>query len=503
MAKNYYEIKAEAEFWLKDKLDEGRIVFDKSEIDLKIYNYLKSNSLLVDLYSTYFFVKKDDINAFEAFKLYYWKIIIQFLNLRFSSDDNNPAWYLVGKYSYDFLIDKICIPNESEQITIQTKLKSNTTIKLFNEHMILAVQDRNFEEKTVIKYNIFGDYINILKYEYMIINSSKVQYELFEANIVSYLKNKDFDFDYLMEYFKRHQAPVLLSRFIGALRQVDEKIQALKFENLYREYGFKKAIENPFSKEYKLQKSSKPCFVTRFSLSMNQSKEFLKSLELPKRLKKSIDANSIEKLSADDAYHSLTIECYEVTKEIILKMQKGNEVDSDLKNKSATKGFLRVLDFVKQLLVIDYSFDQSLTEELWKNLWSPSINVGLFQHEVATYRNHMVSIKGSQSVPPAHEKIYYLLEEFYSHANDFDNGLEQGIFLHFYYVCIHPHSDGNGRISRFLMNLAFIKDKYKWLTIPVFERKNYFAALEKSQVQDDISYFANYIIDLYNKDIEL
>lgn len=503
MAKNYYENKADAEFWLKDKLDEGRIVFEKSELDAKIYNYLKANSLLVDLYSTYFFIKKDDISALESFRLFYWRIVIQFLNLRFSSNDNNPAWYLVGKYSYDFLIDKICIPDEKEQITIQTKLKSNTTIKLFNDHTILAVQDRNFEDKTVIKHNIFGDFIHVLKYEYMIINSSKVQYELFEANIVSYLKNKDFDFDYLMDYFKRHQSPVLLSRFIGALRQVDEKIQALKFENLYKEYGFKKAIENPFSKEYKLQKSSKPSFVTRFSLSMKESKDFLKSLELPKRLKKCIDAKSIEKLSADDAYHSLTIEGYEVTKEIILKMQSGSEVNSDLKNKSATKGFLRVLDFVKQLITIDYSFDQNLTEELWKNLWSPSINAGLFQHEVAIYRNHMVSIKGSQSVPPSHEKIFYLLEEFYNHANDFENGFQQAIFLHFYYVWIHPHSDGNGRISRFLMNLALIKDNYKWLTIPVYERKNYFAALEKSQIEDDISYFASYILELYNKDLEL
>lgn len=503
MPKNYYELKEKAEFWLKDKLDEGRIVFEKTEISTQEYNYLKNNSFIVDLYSKYFFVKKDDQTETEAFALLYWKIIIQFLNLRFPSDDNNPAWYLVGKYPYDFLIDQVCIPSVNEQITIQTKMTSNTTIKLFNEHTILAVQDRNFEEKTIIKHNIFGDYINLLKFEYLIISSSKVQYELFESNIVAFLKNQDFDFDYLMEYFKRHKSPVLLARFIGALRQVDEQVQALKFENLYKEYGFKKGIENPFSRIYKVQKSSKPSFVTRFSLSMQAAKEYLKTIDLPVQLSAPIDSNAIDQLTADDAYHSLTIEGYEVTKEIILKMQDGTEVDSDLKNKSATKGFLRVLGFIKQLQVIDFHFDNSLTEEIWTNLWSPSINAGLFKHEVNIYRNHMVSIRGSQSVPPGHEKIHYLLEEFYNHANDFDNGLAQGIFLHFFYVWIHPHNDGNGRISRFLMNLAFIHDKYKWLTIPVYERNHYFKALEKSQVQDDISCFADFILDLYKKDLDL
>jgi Fic family protein len=113
--------------------------------------------------------------------------------------------------------------------------------------------------------------------------------------------------------------------------------------------------------------------------------------------------------------------------------------------------------------------------------------------QLDTYRKHMVAIRGAQYVPPNHEKLSFMLDEVFDYSRQIDNGFEQGIFLHFFYVGVHPHSDGNGRISRFLMNLAFIKDKYKWLTIPSEDRKNYFAVLEKSQLEDDISYFAEYI----------
>lgn len=504
MAKNYYELEEEAKFWLKDKIDEGRIVFEKSELDSAIYNYLKSKTFIVDLYGNYFFIKQDNITELEAFELCYWKIVIQFLNLRFADpDDKNPTWYLVGKYPYDFLVEKILIPDISEQITVQTKHKSNTKIKLFHDHTIVAVQDRTLDEKTIVRFDIFGDYMNILKQEFLIASSTKTQYQLYEENIVAYLKNSNFDHEYLEDYFKRHNAPVYLARFIGALKQVGEQIQALKFEELFRSLNYKKGIENPFSREYKFKKTSKPSYVTRYRLSMQNAKKYLKTLDLPRRLSSRVDNLTIDKLSTDDAYHSLTIEGYEVTKQILMNLQAGTTVDTDLKNKSAAKGFLKVLEFIKQIITVDFDFNRELTEEIWKQLWSPSINSGLFRHELSIYRNHMVSIRGSQSVPPGHEKIFYLLDLFYEELEEIENGFERAIFLHFFYVWIHPHSDGNGRISRFLMNLSLICDNYRWLTIPNYERQKYFKSLEKSQVEDDISYFADYILELYKEKPEL
>ncbi len=110
------------------------------------------------------------------------------------------------------------------------------------------------------------------------------------------------------------------------------------------------------------------------------------------------------------------------------------------------------------------------------------------------YRKHLVSIKGSMYVPPNYEKIPFLLNELFKYTKDLDDGFLLGIFLHYFYVSIHPHSDGNGRISRFLMNIAFINDSYNWLTIKSERRNDYFKALERSQLEDDIGYFTEFII---------
>ena len=499
MAKTYNEIEKETKLWLKDKLDEGRIVFKKAEVKTTSYKYLKSQDYAVDLNSNYFFLKIPVEFAHNAFQLHYWKILIQFLNLRFPSGDNNPSWYLTGAYPYEFLVDHIKLPKIEEQITLSTRASSNTVINLYAEHNLVVSQDKDFDNKTIIKHDLLGDDIYLLKPEYMIINSNPTQYQVYEENIVAFMKQRSFDSDYVLDYFQNNNSPILQARFIGALNQVGNQVLSLKLQEIFKNNEYKNTVENPFSREYKLQQPNRPSYVTRFGISMRKAIEFLNDFEVPRRMSQPVNSLDIDRFTIDDTYHNLTIEGYDVTRELIKETTEKGFVsdDSNLRNISAIAGFKRVLDFIKILIKSNYKFTQDLTEELWKELWSPSINAGLFKFKVDVYRNHMVSIKGSNSVPPSHEKIHYLLEEFYSYTNNFDNGLKQGIFLHFFYVWIHPHADGNGRISRFLMNLAFIQDKYKWLTIPSEDKKNYFAALERSQLEDDISYFAKYIKSQY------
>ncbi len=493
MTRSYLQIEEDALFWLKDKLDEGRIVFKKSEIKNSIYEYLKNKNHLASLYADYVFLKKEEESIEAAFKLYYWKILIQFLNLRLRS--KNPSWYITGRYPYEFMVGNIRIPELSEQITISTKSKTNTIIKLIGKQQLVLSSDRGFNNKTVIKKNILGDEIPVLKDEFTIINSSLAQYQLYEENIVSYMKQKDFDYNYALSYFKNNKSPTLQARFIGALEQTGNQVHRIKLKEIFDTYDSKAPIENPFSRDYKLAKPGRPAYLTRFSFSLDKAKKALSKIKAPKRSRDSFDAADIDRIAIEDTYHNLTIEGYDITRELIAKIQAepADEDHSKLRNLSAAKGFMRALRLIQKLSGTNYSFTQDLTEALWRELWSPSLNAGI---HLDIYRNHMVSIRGASYVPPNHEKIYDLLDEFYAHANDFDNGYQQGIFLHYFYVSIHPHADGNGRISRFLMNLAFIKDKYKWLTILAEDRKNYFKALERAQLEDDISYFAEYITTL-------
>lgn len=67
---------------------------------------------------------------------------------------------------------------------------------------------------------------------------------------------------------------------------------------------------------------------------------------------------------------------------------------------------------------------------------------------------------------------------------------------HFIFVYIHPYTDGNGRIGRFLMNLMMAAGGYPWLVIPVDSRHAYMAALEKASVEGDIIPFARFLAEV-------
>lgn len=64
---------------------------------------------------------------------------------------------------------------------------------------------------------------------------------------------------------------------------------------------------------------------------------------------------------------------------------------------------------------------------------------------------------------------------------------------HFVFVFIHSYPDGNGRVSRFLMNLMLASGGYPWTVIRLTQRDTYMYALEQASVHKDIKPFAEFI----------
>lgn len=53
------------------------------------------------------------------------------------------------------------------------------------------------------------------------------------------------------------------------------------------------------------------------------------------------------------------------------------------------------------------------------------------------------------------------------------------------FVSVHPFADGNGRISRLMMNFVLKKHNYPVLDILYENRAGYYNALERSQIRAD------------------
>ena len=71
---------------------------------------------------------------------------------------------------------------------------------------------------------------------------------------------------------------------------------------------------------------------------------------------------------------------------------------------------------------------------------------------------------------------------------------------HYQFEAIHPFADGNGRISRLLMNFVLHRHGYPLLNIPYIGRSSYYGALERSQTKEQEHIFIQWFIKRYLKE---
>jgi Fic family protein len=118
-------------------------------------------------------------------------------------------------------------------------------------------------------------------------------------------------------------------------------------------------------------------------------------------------------------------------------------------------------------------------------------------------RSHQVAISGSKFMPPFPAEIYPLLMDFfklYDRNKKKTHPVELTAFVHLKLVTIHPFSDGNGRISRLMMNFILHRHGYPMLTIPYEKRRGYYNALEKAQIKKDDTLFLQWFFRRYKKE---
>ena len=490
MNESLVNIEKKALEWLKLNLKKQKLVHKKSDIDTGIISYLYSQKFIGEINKQYIFLKHGDELESTVLKANFWLIVVEFLNIAFPE-----GWCCTGAYAYKLLLEDFSI--NLKQISISTQAKSNRIIKLTEDFEIYASYDKNFTEKPLIKKALLLKPVFLLRPEYLIIHATLSDYKNYKNELISFIRDSDRDEEYILDYFKKQRSDVLLARLIGALRALGDFTIRLELEELYKIYKVTVPVKNPFE-DYLLPLSlERPAYINRFEISLLKAIKYLQAIKKPVKLKKKLTAKDIDGVSIEDTYHSLTIEGYTVTQSLIRFLEThepSHKYEATLKDQLAAKGFMNTLDYIKKLNDAKFTISETLARKLFEELWKPSLNAKVIDIERDVYRKHLVSIKGSMYVPPNYEKIPFLLNELFKYTKDLDNGFLLGVFLHYFYVSIHPHLDGNGRISRFLMNIAFINDSYNWLTIKSERRNDYFKALERSQLEDDISYFTEFII---------
>jgi Fic family protein len=117
-------------------------------------------------------------------------------------------------------------------------------------------------------------------------------------------------------------------------------------------------------------------------------------------------------------------------------------------------------------------------------------------------RKHGVKVARSKTEFPVPAELDLLLRDFFKwyRKNKDLHPVLLAALVHLKFVSIHPLSDGNGRISRIMMNFILNKNKYPMLNIHYNNRDSYYTALERAQVKNIDSIFALYIFKRYLKE---
>lgn len=223
----------------------------------------------------------------------------------------------------------------------------------------------------------------------------------------------------------------------------------------------------------------------------------------------------VEDLYVTDAYHSLSIEKYRVTPELIERVRTGawdlqlNESDKKERNAMAARGYWQASQLVRKSIVkilkgensgkvIDYDHGDWYLE-----LFEPSVTAGILKtSDLAGYRNAQVYIGQSRHVPLSVDAVRDTMPVFFELLQAEKEPSVRAVLGHFIFVFIHPYMDGNGRMGRFFMNVMLASGGYPWTVIPVEERDTYMKALEKASVEMNIEDFAKYLSYLVSEGLK-
>jgi len=118
-------------------------------------------------------------------------------------------------------------------------------------------------------------------------------------------------------------------------------------------------------------------------------------------------------------------------------------------------------------------------------------------------RQHQVLIAGSKFIPPLHVEVYPLLRQFFGWYEKNKRNLhpvELAATVHLKFVTIHPFSDGNGRLSRLMMNFVLKRYVFPMLNISYRDRRSYYNALERAQIKGQDSVFLQWFYRRYMKE---
>ncbi len=309
-------------------------------------------------------------------------------------------------------------------------------------------------------------------------------------------------------------------RLAGAFRNIGRDRIAQDILETMTGAGYDVRETDPFEKklEINLPSRERSPYVNRLHLMWNfmratAIKNFPKAPGIPKDKENYLKA--VDDIYVTDAYHSLSIERYRVSAELIERVRTGqwnhheNEADRTHRDAMAARGYWQAFQVVKesvQKIISGENAGKVVDQDhgrWYRELFAPSVAAGILKAtDLAGYRTNHVYIGGSKHVPLNVDALRDAMPTLFDLLEKEPEASVRAVLGHFIFVYIHPYMDGNGRMGRFMMNAMLSSGGYPWTVIPVQQRDAYMEALESASTKQNIEPFAKFLGSLVDQGLK-
>ena len=492
---------------LKALQEQGRSVFQSRELSRTHRDRLVKNGFLQEVIKGWLISANPNERAGDSTPWYasFWGFCAQYCELRFGAD-----WHLSPEQSLLLQAGNSVIP---KQVIVSSPQGANNNRKLLFDTSIYDLKVAAMPPKADL------DMIGDLRGYATPAALTKVpegfyqRYPIEAQIILSQFRDAS---EILRRLLAAGQSAVA-GRLVGAFRRVGKADLADEIATTMKAADYVVREADPFeaNRAFAAITPAAAPIVGRLQALWEKHREdviasFPKAPGLP--TDKAAYLQAVEDVYKSDAYHSLSIEGYRVSPELIERVRAGgwnpDASGADRKNRDAlaARGYWQAFQAVKADVgkVIAGADPGTFVEDTHRNwyreLFQPFVAAGLIGAEaLAGYRNDAVYIRGSRHFPPRWQAVRDAVPTLFELLRDEKEPAVRAVLGHWLIGYIHPFSDGNGRIARFLMNVMFASGGYSWTVIRVDDRDAYMAALERASVDIDIRPFADFVAQQMKK----
>lgn len=486
---------------LKALQEGGRRVFRSDDLSRVNRERLLENGFLREVMKGWLILSSPDARDGDSTPWYasFWEFCA-----RYSADRFGEEWHLSAEQSLMLHGERTVLP---PQIVVCSKKGANNTINLlFGTSLYdLKVPAMPQREKLAMRegLRLFTPVASLVEVAESFFTRNPVETQV----VLASLPDASDQLRLLLDGGHSAKAGYLAGalRATGRTQLADEIVKAMKTA------GYDVRERNPFEMgqvSVKLRPASPP-IEGRVRMLWESTREsvvakFPKAPGLPKN--KSAYLQNVDEIYKSDAYHSLSIEGYSVTPDLIERVRRGNwnpdrdERDRRNRDALAARGYWQAFQLVKDAVgrVIGGANAGAIAhaahQDWYRALFQPCVAVALMRAgDLAGYRNNPVYLRTSRYVPPRWEAVRDAMPVLFDLLEKEPEPGVRAVLGHWLFGYVHPYPDGNGRMARFLMNVMLASGGYPWTVIRLRDRKAYLSALDRASIDTDITAFTGLI----------